>query len=757
MAVTADSVVVELEAKVAGYNAAIADAANKTDAALGKIGKAANDAERSTARIANAQRNLGRQVADVGASLSSGASPFVILGQQAGQVADALADTGGRAAKVAAFFAGPWGAALLAAGSVLGVLAGKAFETGDSVESLVAKLQENAQKAELAAQADRIFSGTQEGLRAQINATTKALADQNAQLRTNAQLRNVQARSESAQAEKAAALANQRLADAQKTLRAVQGTATGNIIGGGAAGTFGRNNDDERLRSSRKAVEEARKAADQARVNLNVSRVFLAREEAIAAATPQGRTNKKFDNLANDVSRTAVAAALRGANVGGTTLGALTAIERQRNAQIEIDNAADSKGRGRKGPSAETLRKRKEAAERKAANEQRRADVNDSRTSDAIADLDARILQSKERLFVGLELQEGAAKAAIDRADADRQRSFDRQRIAGQIDATEQSNLVAKSKELAAQEKLAVSLDFRQRRQAEQDAKAGALLDLRTAQLDAEKAATDSAQRRKEIDLKIIDLRFDELVAAQERIVADTQASDAAKEIARLRIEQLNAERRGAITTTNRQNESQYERYRRDISSSDTLADDIDRIKINTLEAVTDELTNATKAALGLKGAFGDIVGELIRIGIQRRLIGPLADALFGKADGSNGGGIGGNILGSIVGAITGKRASGGNVVQGKPYMVGEMGRELFVPSQSGKIYPTGALNAAAGRGGGPTIVQQSFVLDARGGVVTQDLLRQVNAISSQKAAQAGQAAYENSPSRLAKRETLGT
>ena len=52
MAVTADSVVVELEAKVAGYNAAIADAANKTDAAFSRIGSAVDRAAERRARLA---------------------------------------------------------------------------------------------------------------------------------------------------------------------------------------------------------------------------------------------------------------------------------------------------------------------------------------------------------------------------------------------------------------------------------------------------------------------------------------------------------------------------------------------------------------------------------------------------------------------------------------------------------------------------------------------------------------------------------
>ncbi len=52
-------------------------------------------------------------------------------------------------------------------------------------------------------------------------------------------------------------------------------------------------------------------------------------------------------------------------------------------------------------------------------------------------------------------------------------------------------------------------------------------------------------------------------------------------------------------------------------------------------------------------------------------------------------------------------RAIGGPVRAGKPYIVGEAGPELFVPSNSGTIHTAGATARMAG--GGPTIVQLNF------------------------------------------------
>lgn len=102
--------------------------------------------ERDMRRAGFASQNLGRQIADVGASLASGSSPFLVIAQQAPQVADALAGTAGAAGRLATFFAGPWGAALLAAGSVLGVLAGSLRDTQSETEELGTVGEDMAEK-----------------------------------------------------------------------------------------------------------------------------------------------------------------------------------------------------------------------------------------------------------------------------------------------------------------------------------------------------------------------------------------------------------------------------------------------------------------------------------------------------------------------------------------------------------------------------------------------------------------------------------
>lgn len=81
--------------------------------------------------------------------------------------------------------------------------------------------------------------------------------------------------------------------------------------------------------------------------------------------------------------------------------------------------------------------------------------------------------------------------------------------------------------------------------------------------------------------------------------------------------------------------------------------DDLKRIALSTME---------------------DIAAAAIRSGIG---------ALLGGGGGKGGGGIGGIVAGLL--GLPG-RAQGGNVAPGRPYLVGERGPEVFVPTASGRV-----------------------------------------------------------------------
>ena len=96
---------------------------------------------------------------------------------------------------------------------------------------------------------------------------------------------------------------------------------------------------------------------------------------------------------------------------------------------------------------------------------------------------------------------------------------------------------------------------------------------------------------------------------------------------------------------------------------------------------------------------------------------------------GGSGGGLTGVLSGLVTGGLPG-RATGGPVTGGRPYLVGERGPELFVPTSAGRV--------EAGLGGGAREVRVSITVNARPGGAA-DAMRQ----SSRQVARAVRAALE--------------
>ena len=130
---TIDPVILQLRADVDNYVSDIRQSTAAVEQSLGRqevaVVRHGQTFVRSNAAAQQSMRNLGFQISDIGTQLAAGSSPFLVLAQQGPQVANALEGTAGVAGRLAAFFSGPWGAALLAAGSVVGVLAGKLWDS----------------------------------------------------------------------------------------------------------------------------------------------------------------------------------------------------------------------------------------------------------------------------------------------------------------------------------------------------------------------------------------------------------------------------------------------------------------------------------------------------------------------------------------------------------------------------------------------------------------------------------------------------
>ena len=106
---------------------------------------------------------------------------------------------------------------------------------------------------------------------------------------------------------------------------------------------------------------------------------------------------------------------------------------------------------------------------------------------------------------------------------------------------------------------------------------------------------------------------------------------------------------------------------------------------------------DVVRGTASVKDAFrtmaADIIAELYRVFVVKKITGFITDAVglfMGPAPGSS--------------ASLTTRAVGGPVSAGQPYLVGERGPELMIPSSNGKIIPNNQLG-----GGGSVVVNQTI------------------------------------------------
>ena len=149
----------------------------------------------------------------------------------------------------------------------------------------------------------------------------------------------------------------------------------------------------------------------------------------------------------------------------------------------------------------------------------------------------------------------------------------------------------------------------------------------------------------------------------------------------------------------------------------------------NAMAQASNAATNAFKRmedgivsfAMTGKFNFADfaqaVIADLIRIQTRAVLSGlfsQLGNMIAGAAGGTGDTGTAGISSTSPVdmSSVSGiqMRAAGGPVSAGQPYIVGEVGPELFVPPASGSIVPNDALGAGAAGGGNVTVVQHISV-----------------------------------------------
>lgn len=722
MAESAGSVSVELIAKTEAFNSQIAGSATATEQAMARVINATAKGEqqvvRSAGQIANGTRNLGRQFADVGASLSSGSSPFVVLAQQAPQVADALTDMGGKGAAVAAFFAGPFGAALLAAGSVIGVLAAEALKAGDSIDDLVAKLQANAEKARNSALAQDIFKLSLEGAAIASAKLSKELQEQN---RSQLQV----AQSALAAAEGTRQLTIQKLKGAASTAAIAAAAARqartqtalgpgGNIAGAVEATARRETAANQELAKANKAVADAERAVVEARVPLlkidaaaasdRNAAATLRHERAVNKLTDQYRQASGAAQLLSGNARKAAQAAADRAYTQGVA---------QQNRTLDAEQQAirDSNKKGPKGPSAETLARRAEA--------QRVRQVrNDEAFNNELEQLNSQIASAKREQAVNAGEIAAAEREQIAADLRRRLEGIDADESAKRYTAAQAEQLRLLARQVAGMRNINVTTTLQEQQAREALAENGAAIRSQSDLLRLQGQIATTRTARRDIDLRLVDLAYQQERAELEAVATSQTASDTQRRIAEARLRELQGLQAAETAGVNQRYESPVEQYRRQIDAVGadlgTAFEDIGVGALQELNAgLVDAIANSKSLGDVFKNVASSIIQDLIRIAIQQAIIAPLLNALGGGIGSLFGGG-------SAAGFSVFGRASGGYVGPGQTVRVNEQrGTDvelLRMGSQGGTVIPLG--QAKANSRPAQTIVQQTVQVDARGAVM---------------------------------------
>lgn len=170
--------------------------------------------------------------------------------------------------------------------------------------------------------------------------------------------------------------------------------------------------------------------------------------------------------------------------------------------------------------------------------------------------------------------------------------------------------------------------------------------------LEAQARLAEGRLERRDIELRLLDLAYEQERADLDAVIASQTASDAQKKIAEQRLRVLDQLKSGDTENINRQYESPLESRRREVrATAANLGDAMENIELDAVDRLTDGLADASTEYIKLGGIAGDVINGIIRDMVRLAA----QQAIFGKAGG-------GGILGTIGGLFG---LGGGNSLGG--------------------------------------------------------------------------------------------
>lgn len=366
-----------------------------------------------------------------------------------------------------------------------------------------------------------------------------------------------------------------------------------------------------------------------------------------------------------------------------------------------------------------------QAAAREAAQLAERRQRDEEQFQAQMAGLNTDILNARRRQ-VQTEDEAAADDIAAIRAEqaerdqqiraeaAARTRRDQSQAVAANIEA---GLLLARSQELA-QAKIDARNALRQQRLDEQRIEiAQRDLNDQESVLQARSQLARTAVERRDIELRLLALQHQEELLAIEKQRA--QQGLTAAQRAQLDRQEAAANERYALGQQSviRSTMGPLESFMSGLpQTAEQVREALQSIAVDGLQAISDGLvaviTGARKMGDVFRNVVTSIISDLLRIQLQRAIIGPLANALGGIFGGANIGGDAATL--AWANPFGGARAAGGPVLPGRTYLVGEKGPELLMTGGMG-----GHVIANDNIGGGGTVtIHQTYSF--QGVAVTQ-------------------------------------
>lgn len=617
--------------------------------------------ERSNGSMKMGMQQLSFQLNDVATQWASGTRPMQIFAQQSGQVVQAIQLMSNGAGKFGSFMAGPWGMAITAGIVVLSALIPKLLQTEQAMQDV--KFASNAM-----GDAQGILGNVMDLTTGKINTQSSALI---ALARAQLLVAKVQSQA--------------RAAEAQRGVQALQDRPV--VVGGGFGGG---------LTAGRRPMD-ARDA---------ISRDVLSGKLDPGLAVGRLENVRKYGHLSdNDFAQ------------GASAIANLAVEKANQKVYDEGLKLLDGKG-GR------SLLKTGGARSRSSGSSKSGSGKSPADTEHEFQAERAGLMQNYNSAMSSMA-SNAEASADFEMKNLELQRIRTEHAINNNkdYDDAQKKVLIGQVEQLAEVQRAQIERDKQRRLEQERDqAQQTEYQAQREAlQIKMEMAGTEKERQAIALELLAIDQQYRR--NALEQIIASTVRTDAEKALAQKSLDSLGAVESAEKASTLKGTQTRAQAYLSSLQKTPAQINEaIDNIKIDALQSFNDQLVDAIVNFKSLgdvaSSILRQILADLIRLQIQKSIMGPLS-SLLGLSGGGGGGsgdvasGIGAGLsaLGSIFG---GARAGGGPVRLGKSYLVGERGPEIFTPAGSGHIISNDNLPGMGGAVHSPTFVFPG-ITDAKG------------------------------------------